>query len=207
MHKLPTLNSRLPAHRSHVLARTLGFTLIEFVVVIILLGVLAAVGLPRFHDSVDASERARLEGFAGAMESAVGMAKAQWVAQGKPNAVVLMDGTVINVDPATGYPVDDRDQTNDTAANMGLGECQRLFSALLRTGETATRSNNANVLRRNDFYVRRVNGAGGSADTCVYYAISEALIAARPNNASIDPRYPALVYTPADGRVTIANAP
>lgn len=207
MHNVLTLDSRLPAHRSHSIARTLGFTLIEFVVVIILLGILAAIGLPRFHDSVDASERARLKGFAGAMESAVGMAKAQWVAQGQPNAVTLDDGTVLNIDPATGYPVDDRDQVNDTAANMGIRECERLFPALLQTGETATRSNNANTLRRNDFYVRRVNGPGGSADTCVYYAISEALIAARPNNAGIDPRYPALVYTPADGRVMIANAP
>jgi len=207
MHKLLTLQSRLPAHRSHSLARTLGFTLVELVVVIILLGVLAAIGLPRFLDIVGAGERARLQGFAGAMESAAGIAKAQWVAEGKPNAVVLMDGTVINVDPATGYPVDDRDQTNDTAANMGIRECERLFPALLRTDATATRSNNANVLRRNDFYVRRVNGAGGSADTCVYYAISEALITARPNNAGIDSRYPALVYTPADGRVRVANAP
>lgn len=207
MYKVLVLDSRPPAHRRHSLARTLGFTLIELVVVILLLGVLAAIGFPRFHDSVDASQRARLQGFAGAMASAVGIVKAQWVADGKPNAVVLEDGTVVNVDPATGFPVDDRDQANDTAANMGIRECERLFPALLQTGATATRSNNANTLRRNDFYVRRVNGPGGSADTCVYYAISEALIAARPNNSGIDPRYPALVYTPGDGRVVVANAP
>ncbi len=207
MHKGLTLDSRLSAHRRHPLARSRGFTLIELVVVIVVLGVLAAIQLPRFLDSRDAAERARLEGFAGAMENTVRMARAQWFANGQPNAVILDDGTLVNVDPATGYAVDDRNHTNDTAANMGIGECHRLFSALLRTDATATRSNNANNLRRNDFYVRRVNGGGGSPDTCVYYVISEALIAARPNNASIDPRYPSLVYTPADGRVMVANAP
>ncbi len=183
-----------------------GFTIIELVVVIVLLGILAAVGLPRLFSNFDSASAARLEGIAGAMEAAAGLAKAQWIAQDKPNAVTVDDGTLINLDPVTGFPVDSLNQANDTIRNMGIRECERVFRVMTKTSETVTRSGNANTLRQNDFYVRRINGAP-DPDTCVYYQISEALIAARPNNAGVDPRYPSLVYTPEDGRVAVANPP
>lgn len=183
-----------------------GFTIVELVVVIILLGILAAIGLPRFFSNFDNASAARLEGIAGAMEASAGLFKAQWMAEGKPNAVTVEDGTLINLDPVTGFPVDSLNQTNDTIRNMGVPECMRVFRVMTKTSETATNSTNANVLRQNDFFVRRINGAP-DPDTCVYYQISEELIAARPNNAGVDPRYPSLVYTPEDGRVEVANPP
>ena len=178
-----------------------GFTIVELIVVIIALGLLAAAALPRFLDTVDEAQSARLQGTAAAMQEATVLAKATWIASGKPNAVTLPDGTVVNLDPVYGYPVDDRDQQNDSASNMGLNECNRVFSALLVTNLNATRSRNRNTLRANDLFTRRINGPGGTPDTCEYYVVSDALIAQRPTNAAIDTRYPAIVYTPEDGRV------
>lgn len=64
-----------------------GFTLIELVAVIVILGVLAAVALPRFTDLGTAAKQAALQGIAGTMRSAANLAKAMARAQGlKPLA-------------------------------------------------------------------------------------------------------------------------
>ncbi len=75
-----------------------GFTLIELVVVIVLLGILAAVAVPRFFDAGSDARKASLRGYAGAVQDAKKFAKARYRINGQSGAGnVTLDGTVIAV--------------------------------------------------------------------------------------------------------------
>ena len=58
-----------------------GFTIVELVVVIALLGILAAVALPRFLNVTDDAHAASVNGTGGALRSAVALVKAQAVVE------------------------------------------------------------------------------------------------------------------------------
>lgn len=65
-----------------------GFTIIEIIIVVIILGLLAVTALPRFLDTVDEAEDASLEGVTGAFATGVGLVRAQWEVSGRPKGSV-----------------------------------------------------------------------------------------------------------------------
>jgi MSHA pilin protein MshA len=80
-----------------------GFTLIELVLVIVILGILAASALPRFSDLSTEARTAAVNGMAGSVRSAAAIASATRLAR----AVAAGGSTVIDgqtIDFVNGYP-------------------------------------------------------------------------------------------------------
>ena len=86
--------------------RVSGFTLIELIMVIVILGVLSAFALPRFADLGGDARLASLNALAGTLRSSSNIAHAQQLADGNSgSSSVTLDGQVVTM--ASGYPTAD----------------------------------------------------------------------------------------------------
>jgi MSHA pilin protein MshA len=79
-----------------------GFTLIELVVVIVILGILAAFAIPRFAALDGAARVSATSALVGSLRSAAALAHAAYLAAGNSPSSVTMEGNTVTL--AYGYP-------------------------------------------------------------------------------------------------------
>ena len=80
-----------------------GFTLIELIVVIVILGILAAFAVPKFMGLEDQARVASVNAMAGSLQSAATMAHGVWEASGNPPTITV-PGVATAITIRGGYP-------------------------------------------------------------------------------------------------------
>jgi MSHA pilin protein MshA len=136
-----------------------GFTLVELITVILILGVLAAVALPRFADLQGKAREAKVKAIAGSMRAAVGLVKASAMANAVSCAAAT--GTTVSVE----------------GLSVALNHCYPQALGAFTTGILGA----ANVAAA-DGWVIGASAGGAPAGTAVSINLSDA---ATPANCSI----------------------
>jgi MSHA pilin protein MshB len=166
-----------------------GFTIIELVVVILLLGILAATALPRFLDLTDEAHSAAFAGINGGLSTAVAMYHADWVGHGSVGSFV--EGSPDIAANGSGYPALVASASNDN--------CKNVFDNILQGGhpEVAAASEAAGVIGDlNGFNISAASNAYASIPTIAAYYLATTQACAYVYTADL----PSTVTTPAGAK-------
>jgi MSHA pilin protein MshB len=206
------MNSRMTAKKSS------GFTLIELVIVVVILGFLAVTAIPKFLDLTEQAKQANIEGMAGGFATGVSLARAQWEAEARPNNgtnnLVDYDGTTVYLT----VEVTASAGTSNAAAISGvrpgyiLGttqastvaavQCIEVWNAILQQPPT-TSDTDLGVDSTIDYYV-----STEASGLCHYYLKASLARDASDSSVYVDPANSTTVgnsftYQPANSAVTV----
>jgi MSHA pilin protein MshB len=169
------MNNRIQVNRSAI-KQASGFTLIELVIVVVILGFLAVTAIPKFLDLTEQAKQANIEGMAGGFATGVSLVRAQWEAEARPNDgtnnFVDYDGTTVyltvevtadpNAIPAVSSVRPGYILGTSAVSTVAAVECIQVWDALFQQPPT-TSTSDLDVDSTIDYYVSEGSGI------CHYY--------------------------------------